>query len=93
MERRPLSSQHFQIRAQWLASQLNKPRRCTPNLSQSSPHDEPIPPINDTAKTRWRREELGIFDPEVDDVYTFTNRMHQVAEFRGHLLVQFNGSL
>ena len=29
----------------------------------------------------------------MDGVYTFTNRMHQVAELRGHLLVQLNVSL
>ena len=61
--------------------------------SQSSPHNEQISPTNDTVTTRWRGEKLGTFDPAVDDVYTFTNRMHQVAELRGHLLVQLNVSL
>ena len=61
--------------------------------SQSSPHDEQDPPTNDAAATRWRGEELGTFDPTVDDVYTFTDRMHQVAGLRGHLLVQLNVSL
>ena len=61
--------------------------------SQSSPHDEQTPPADDTTTARWRGEELGTFDPAVDDVYTFTDRMHQVAALRGNLLVQLNVSL
>ena len=69
-----------------------------PNLqpntsSQSSPHYEQAPATNDTAIARWRGEELGTFDPAIDDIYTFTNRVHQVAGLRGHLLVQLNVSL
>ena len=47
-----------------------------PNHSQSSPHDEQPPPADDTTTARWRGEELGTFDPTVDDVYTFTDRIH-----------------
>ncbi|KAM0800632.1 hypothetical protein BDR22DRAFT_851256 [Usnea florida] len=74
--------------------QPNQQSNQLPNSSsQSSPHDEQLPPTNDTAATRWRGEELGTFDPAVDDLYTFTDRMHQVAGLRGHLLVQLNVSL
>lgn len=75
------------------SEQPNQQPNFQPDTSQSSPHDEPIPPANDTTTTRWRGEELGTFDPAVDNVYTFTNRIHQVAELRGHLLVQLNVSL
>ena len=63
------------------------------SASSQSSHDEQIPPRNDTGTTRWRGEELEIFDSAVDDVYTFINRMHQVAGLRGYLLVQLNVSL
>ena len=73
--------------------QPNQQSNQQPNTSQSSPHDEQPPPADDTTTARWRGEELGTFDPAVDDVYTFTDRMHQVAGLRGHLLVQLNVSL
>ena len=80
----------------------NTPTRSTPTpqpqskpnqSSQSSPHDEQTTPTNDTAATRWRGEELGTYDPAVDDGYTFIDRMHQVAGLRGRLLAQLNVSL
>ena len=69
-----------------------------PNLrpntsSQPSPHNEQLPTANDTKTARWRGEELRTFNPAMDNVYTFTNRMHQVARKRGHALVQLNLSL
>ena len=74
--------------------QPNQQSNQQPNQSsQSSPHDDQTPPTNDTAVTRWPGEELGTFDPAVDDVYTFTDRMYQVAALRGNLLVQLNVSL
>ena len=76
-----------------LQSNPVQPNQQPNSSSQSSPHDEQITTTNDTTTTRWRGEELGTFDPAVDDVYTFTNRMHQVAALRGDLLVQLNVSL
>ena len=42
---------------------------------------------------RWRSEELGSFDPNVDDIYTFADRIREVAEIRDPRLVQLNLSL
>ena len=43
--------------------------------------------------TRWRPEELGTFDPNVDDIFTFVGRIREVAEIRDPRLVQLNLSL
>ena len=43
--------------------------------------------------TRWRPEELGTFDPKLDDIYTFAGRIREVAEIRDPRLVQLNLSL
>ena len=43
--------------------------------------------------TRWRPEELGTFDPNSDDIYTFAGRIREVAEIRDPRLVQLNLSL
>ena len=43
---------------------------------------------------RWRPEELGTFDPDTDDVYTFVGRIREVADIkRDSHMVQLNLSL
>lgn len=65
----------------------------SPPANQTSPQSESNPHTNDTELGRWRREELGTFDPIFDDVYIFTNRIHQIVGLRGHRLMQLNFSL
>lgn len=42
---------------------------------------------------RWRPEELGSFDPSLNDIYTYAGRIREVAEKRDPRLVQLNLSL
>ena len=43
--------------------------------------------------TRWRPEELGTFDPDLDNIYTFVERIREVADIRDPHIVQLNLSL
>lgn len=53
-----------------------------------------IPAQSDaSSQMRWRPEELGSFDPKSDDIYTFADRIREVAEIRNPRLVQLNLSL
>ena len=68
----------------------NSPPQTSPAANNNSLPYQPNLRQNHSETTRWRGEELGTFNPEKDDVYTFTNRCYQVSELRGHRLVQLN---
>ena len=65
----------------------------SPPPHRASPQFEANPHTNKGGIGRWRGEELRTFDPAIDNVYTFTDRINQVAGLRGHRLIQLNLSL
>ncbi|CAF9922809.1 hypothetical protein IMSHALPRED_005770 [Imshaugia aleurites] len=56
-----------------------------------APYQSGFPARNFPA--RWRPEELGTFDPDTDDVFTFLGRIREVADLRDSHTVQLNLSL
>ena len=64
-----------------------------PHAPQSLQQHQFETPRAPPQKPRFRAEDLGTFDPTVNDVYAFTDRIAEVADMNGAMTVQTNVSL